>query len=228
MSTWSKVEHSLAEAERQIEEASSEEQFQAIGLLCRETLISLGQVVYNPVSHRTPDGVEPSKTDAKRMLEAYIQHELSGSENQAARKWARASLDLANELQHKRTATFRDAALCLEATKAVVRLIGVVSGYRLETLMSPFEKVKRVMPELIREMKEDLESSRFTREFFIASRKWLLNISTPAFVYYFEDHEDLQGKVQILENYGLVIDVTTGNLKRYRMTEEFVDAILGL
>jgi hypothetical protein len=36
---------------------------------------------------------------------------------------AKAALDLANDLQHRRTAGFRDAALWAEATSAVVNLI---------------------------------------------------------------------------------------------------------
>jgi hypothetical protein len=33
-------------------------------------------------------------------------------------------------LQHKRTATFRHAALCAEATVAVINLVAIVSGQR--------------------------------------------------------------------------------------------------
>ena len=39
------------------------------------------------------------------MLEAYINVELGGAANETLRKYARATLDLANELTHKRTAT---------------------------------------------------------------------------------------------------------------------------
>jgi hypothetical protein len=33
-------------------------------------------------------------------------------------------------LQHKRTASFRDAALCSEATTSVVNLIAIIAGRR--------------------------------------------------------------------------------------------------
>ena len=52
---WSKVEHSLEKANEQLEQASTEEQYQTVGLLCRETLISLAQVVYNPDKHTIMD-----------------------------------------------------------------------------------------------------------------------------------------------------------------------------
>jgi hypothetical protein len=60
-------------------------------LLCRETLISLGQAVYNAALHPTLDGVAASDTDAKRMLEAYIAVTFSGSAHEHLRKHARAA-----------------------------------------------------------------------------------------------------------------------------------------
>ena len=64
------------------------------------------------------------------MLEGYIAKELSGSSNEEVRRHAKAALDLANSLQHRRTATFRDAGMCAEASSAVVNLIAIVSGRR--------------------------------------------------------------------------------------------------
>jgi hypothetical protein len=127
---WGKVDRTVGEIRQRLERASTEEQFQAVGLLCREALISLGQTVFDSTRHKVLDGVEMSPTDAKRMLEAYLAAELDGGENKVARQHARAALDLANELQHKRTATFRRAALCAEATASVINLIAIMSGQR--------------------------------------------------------------------------------------------------
>jgi hypothetical protein len=63
-------------------------------------------------------------------LEAYIAVELGTNANEQARKHAKAALDLAVGLQHKRSATSRDAAMCLEATASVVRLVTIVEGRR--------------------------------------------------------------------------------------------------
>jgi hypothetical protein len=125
---WAKVDRCVEDARKQLEQASMEEQFQSIGLLCREALISLAQIVYIPSRHPTVDGTLPSKTDAKRMLEAYLSNEIAGGLNEAARKFAKAALDLANDVQHKRTASYQDAALCTQATIAVVDLIALISG----------------------------------------------------------------------------------------------------
>jgi hypothetical protein len=127
---WAKVDRTVTEIRQRLETASTEEQFQAVGTLCREVLISLAQAVFESARHPTVDGVKASATDFKRMIEAYIAVELAGSSNEASRRHARAAFDLANELQHKRTATFRHAALCAEATVAVINLVAIVSGRR--------------------------------------------------------------------------------------------------
>jgi hypothetical protein len=64
------------------------------------------------------------------MLEAYFAVELAGGANEEARRHARSALDFANAVQHRRTATFRDAALCVEATTTVVNVIAIVAGRR--------------------------------------------------------------------------------------------------
>jgi hypothetical protein len=131
---WTKVDRQIAEVRLRLRGATNEEQFQAVGLLCRETLISLVQAVYSPERHPTLDGVAASSTDAKRMLEAYIAVELGGQTNDEARSHAKASLKLALALQHNRTANFRTAALCAEATVSVVNIIGILSGTRVPSI----------------------------------------------------------------------------------------------
>jgi hypothetical protein len=127
---WLKVDRALGEIRRRLADAETEEQFQAVGLLCRESLISLAQAVHDPVRHPPVDAKQPSETDAKRMLEAYIAVELAGSSHEIARRHARAAYDLAVDLQHRRTANFRQAALCLEATSSVINVIAIASGRR--------------------------------------------------------------------------------------------------
>jgi hypothetical protein len=127
---WSRVDRNVTEVRKRLETASTEEQFQAVALLCRETLISIAQEVFDPTKHPTRDGVAASASDAKRMLEAYIATEFAGDANEHIRKHARAAYDLSAQLQHRRTATFRDAAACAEATTSLVNLIAIMAGLR--------------------------------------------------------------------------------------------------
>lgn len=125
---WERIERTIQQIKVQQSNANKEEQFQMVGLLCRETIITLAQTVYNPDKHITLEKITISKTDAKRMLESYISVELSGSSNETLRKYAKATLDLANELTHKRTATKKDSALCSTATLSLINFIGTIEG----------------------------------------------------------------------------------------------------
>lgn len=127
---WARVDRTVTKLRTRLAAASNEEDFQIVGLLSRECLISTAQAVFVPKSHPTIDGVPASPTGAKRMLEAYLMSSLSGSSAEYIRKHARAALDVAVNLQHKRTASFRDAALCSEATTSVVNLVAIIAGLR--------------------------------------------------------------------------------------------------
>jgi hypothetical protein len=128
---WPLVDRQMTEIRARLREAQTEEQFQAIGLLCREAIISVAQAVYNKLQHPSLDGIEPSPTDGIRMLEAFFAVELSGQTNEEIRIHTKASLKMALALQHNRTANFRKAALCAEATASVINIVGIVSGARV-------------------------------------------------------------------------------------------------
>lgn len=127
---WERADRTLEKAHAQMRASQHEEDFQTVGLLCREVLISLGQAVYDSKIHTTIDGVRPSATDAGRMVEAFLSATVAGSTNENVRRHARAALQLAVELQHKRTADFRVAALCLEATASISNIIAILCGRR--------------------------------------------------------------------------------------------------
>jgi hypothetical protein len=127
---WEKVDRTIGKARNDLASATHEEDFQLVGVLCREALISLAQAVYDARKHPTGDVAHVSSTDFKRMIEAYIATELAGASSEEMRRHATAAFNLANNLQHKRTANFRLAAICLEATASVVNIIAIVSGRR--------------------------------------------------------------------------------------------------
>ena len=124
---WERVDRTIYEMQRRLADAINEEQFQAIGMLGREALITIAQQVFDRNVHKTEDGVIPSDTDAKRMLDAFLSYSLSGGTNERQRKFAKASVDLANQLTHDRMATRKDAEICLTAVTAVASLIKVIS-----------------------------------------------------------------------------------------------------
>lgn len=127
---WLRVDRNIEKVTILLKNSVNEEDFQAVGLLCRESIISLSQAVYNPKIHNSLDGVKPSETDAKRMLENYIASELLGGKNEELRRYAKNAYQLSVTLQHRRSANFRQAALCVEATCSIIKIIAIISGRR--------------------------------------------------------------------------------------------------
>lgn len=125
---WDRVDRAIYEMKKRIAVADTEEKFQAIGMLGRETLITAAQQVFNRELHKTADGIEPSDTDAKRMLDAYFMYVLSGSANERYRKFAKSAVDLANHLTHDRMAERSDAEMCITAVTAVINLVRTLSA----------------------------------------------------------------------------------------------------
>lgn len=125
---WDRVDRAVYEIKQRLATARNEEQFQAIGMIGRETIITIAQQVYNRQIHKTEDGVDPSETDAKRMLDAFLIGELQGASNERTRKFAKSAVDMANHLTHDRTATKRDAEMCLISVTAVASLMKTISG----------------------------------------------------------------------------------------------------
>ena len=126
---WDRVTRALDSMNHRLLSAETEEDFQAVGLLGREVLISLDQAVYEPDNHPSVDGVSPSQTDAKRMLESFVAAVLPGSGNEEARRFVRSAVALAESLQHRRSAQRIDAELAVAGVESAIRIVEVLSGH---------------------------------------------------------------------------------------------------
>lgn len=86
-----------------------------------------------------------------------------------------------------------------------------------------FLRLEQLMPDLLEEMRKDLAEHPLKRKFVPLSKRWMYSSSGNELLYYFEDHPDLENKIQILLNHGLIRDVTRNtNAKHYLFTEAFV------
>ena len=132
---WQKVDRQIQEVRERLDSANSEEQFQVVGLLCREALISAAQEVFEAALHPIADGVKASDTDAKRMLEAIFE---AGLKEAARMKKHEGMLKRPCVSRWRfsinETAEFMMAALCAEATLSVVNLLAIVAGRRGRSL----------------------------------------------------------------------------------------------
>jgi hypothetical protein len=118
-----RLDRAIREIRFRYSEANTEEQYQAVGVLCRESLITLAQMVFDPEKHIKYCDKTPSSTDTKRMLDAFLQDELPGATNKTLRRYAKSANDLANELTHRRTATEKDAVICVNASFSVIKIV---------------------------------------------------------------------------------------------------------
>jgi hypothetical protein len=84
-----------------------------------------------------------------------------------------------------------------------------------------FIELERIMPDILNEMREDLTKYPLSREFVILEKRWTYCASGHELVYYFEDHPELENKLRILLNHGLIQDITRTNVSRYVISETF-------
>lgn len=91
-----------------------------------------------------------------------------------------------------------------------------------------FRKLEDKMPGLVAEMRADIASAPFTREFIIGSKKWSYNGDpyNPIFSYYYEDHDDLKPMLKVMQNYNAIVETTYNNADRFEFTEDFVEYLL--
>lgn len=96
------------------------------------------------------------------------------------------------------------------------------------TVQPSHSKIERLMPALLEEMREDLRNNPTTREFVVLKRSCVYNSRGPYLAYYFDDHEDLEGKLDILANLGMVKEITYNNVRRFRLQEKLVDYLTAI
>ena len=124
---WENVDRQVAAMHAQFLRAESEEDYQAVGHYGREVTISLAQAVIDPTDATGEDGQQPSKTDARRLLEAFVAKRLPGGGNQALRKATRGVVQATSAVLHDRGATEQDAALIAELVSSTVHLVRILT-----------------------------------------------------------------------------------------------------
>ena len=127
---WERIKRTITKIKRDSISAKDEEDFQSIGLLCREVIISLAQTIYNPIIHGEKDeeGTEIGKSDAVRMIGNYITYQLKGKQHKELRDYVKSTNAIANQLTHKRSATKTDMLLTVSSTIALVNFIGILEA----------------------------------------------------------------------------------------------------
>jgi hypothetical protein len=114
---WAAVDGQVAQLRRRLAAGRTSEDGQAIGLLCRDIMVTLADACHNPAVHGDVGA------SAVERLNAVADYLAPGEENQRLRKLLKATLDYANVVQHHRQGTLVEAGLVAEATVAAVNLM---------------------------------------------------------------------------------------------------------
>ena len=106
----------------QIDDAEEVEDFQAIGVQCREILIELGNNIYAP--EMAGEEEQPQASNFKKKAELFIKCSLDGGDNSDYRnimkKLTEATWDYACKLTHSQSTTFYEASTCVSLTMSLV------------------------------------------------------------------------------------------------------------
>lgn len=98
------------------------------------------------------------------------------------------------------------------------------------SIVSNFQNSLSLMPELLMDIAQALkdEKTKLIREFFVLPNRRVMfgGSSKPRLIYFEEDYENLRNKLDILEDYGFIIDVRVGRAPIYKMTSEFIRLLL--
>ena len=86
-----------------------------------------------------------------------------------------------------------------------------------------FDRMERLMGDLLAEMRIDLAGYPLRREFVVKNRSTGYWAKGNELFYYYEDHDDLDDKLNILENVGLINNFSSNKTKRYRLTEQLAE-----
>ncbi|MGE6666704.1 hypothetical protein [Paenibacillus xylanexedens] len=112
-----------------IDTAVEVEDFQAIGVQCREVLIELGNLIYFP--EMAGENEQPQASNFKKKAELFVQYYLAGSDNSDYRsiikKLTESTWDYSNKITHSQNATFYEASSCVSLCTS---LVGVYENVR--------------------------------------------------------------------------------------------------
>lgn len=122
---WERVDSQLSQLRERYATARSVEDFQAVGLLCRDILISVGDACYDHERHGGGNGKEPS--GAMDKLEKVVGVEAAGGSNKQLRQLLKAAMEFSNHVQHDRAGRLTEAGVSAETTISLATLFRIVT-----------------------------------------------------------------------------------------------------
>jgi len=121
---WPRVDEEISELRRHFETASTQQDYSNVGNDCVSTLEALSAAVYDHAKHGRAGDDEPPVAKTKERFDRYIEVELVGSTNAELRKLARAAIEVAQAVKHRRETTTRtDAGVTADAVILLANML---------------------------------------------------------------------------------------------------------
>lgn len=121
---WPRVDEEISELRRHFETASTQQDYSNVGNDCVSTLEALSAAVYDHARHQDGDKDEPPVDKTKIRFDRYIDVELVGANNAELRKLARATVEVAQAVKHRRsTITRTEAGIASDAVILVANML---------------------------------------------------------------------------------------------------------
>jgi hypothetical protein len=121
---WPRVDEEVAELRRHFESASTQQDYSNVGNDCVALLEALSETVYEHDKHQRGNEPEPPVQKTKERLDRYIEVELVGSDNAELRKLARAAIEFAQAVKHRRaTVTRQESGIAADAVLLLANLL---------------------------------------------------------------------------------------------------------
>jgi hypothetical protein len=120
---WPEIDTELGELRRHFRTAITPQDYRAVGNDCVHISEALSRKVYDHAKH-TPEGEdEPPVAKTKLRLDRYIESRLPGPDNGAMRKFARASIELAQGVKHSGSPTRTEAGIVADAVILLANML---------------------------------------------------------------------------------------------------------
>jgi len=125
---WPAIEGLLDEVAKRFSAATSELDFQAVGLLCVRVLETLSRTLYNPEIHVDAQNPFIPADKSKDRLSRVVQVARPGSGKAELRSLVNAAISFAHKVKHSDHSTREDAGIAADATKLVCHLLSRLLG----------------------------------------------------------------------------------------------------
>jgi len=120
---WPAVDEEITELRRRFLTCHTAADYRDIGNRCVTLTELIGDAVYDADKHVKPGETPLSRGETKNRFDRYVETQLPGSDNAAARKLARSVIEFAQQTKHRTTPTRTEAGL---AADAVIMLANIL------------------------------------------------------------------------------------------------------